>query len=40
MRKEYGMGVDIWSIGMICFLMLAGYLAFDDVDDQEIVKKT
>jgi len=30
MRKQYNKLVDIWSIGMIAFLMLAGYLAFDD----------
>ena len=40
MRKKYDKGVDIWSLGIITYLMLGGYLAFDDINDSEIVKKT
>jgi serine/threonine protein kinase len=30
LEKPYTKAVDIWSIGIITFLLLVGYLPFDD----------
>lgn len=33
---EYGPKCDIWSCGVICFILLGGYAPFDGDDDMEI----
>jgi len=37
-QKYYGKTVDIWSIGVITYLMLAGYIPFDDEKEKEIAR--
>ena len=36
--KPYGKSVDIWSLGVISFLLLIGLLPFDDEKDSEIAR--
>ena len=39
--KPYDKAVDLWSIGIITFLLLCGYLPFDDKhSEREIARKT
>lgn len=40
LQKPYGKEVDIFSLGVIFFMMLGGFLPFDDDNDREIAKKT
>nr|XP_054749893.1 calcium/calmodulin-dependent protein kinase type 1-like [Lytechinus pictus] len=41
-RKNYGKGIDIWSIGVITYILLCGYPPFYDDNDaalfQQIMK--
>ena len=40
-RKPYDKSVDLWSIGIITFLLLCGYLPFDDKhSEREIARQT
>ena len=34
-RKPYNKEIDIWSIGVILYLLLSGDLPFDDEEDDE-----
>ena len=35
----YGSEVDVWSIGVICYVLLAGYPPFYDANNVELFKK-
>lgn len=38
-RKKYSSAVDLWSIGVITFMLLAGYPPFYADNDTEVLKK-
>jgi serine/threonine protein kinase len=40
LQKPYDKSVDLWSLGVIIYLLMSGTLPFDDDDDCEIAKMT
>lgn len=40
LQKPYGKEVDLWSLGVIIYLLLSRVLPFDDEDDKEIARQT
>lgn len=40
LQKPYGKEVDLWSLGVIVYLLLSRVLPFDDEDDREIARQT
>jgi len=40
LQKPYGKEVDLWSLGVIIYLLLGRVLPFDDEDDREIARQT
>jgi len=41
LEKPYNKGVDLWSIGIITYLLLCGCLPFDDEhSEREIARQT
>jgi serine/threonine protein kinase len=40
LQKPYGKEVDLWSLGVIVYLLLSRVLPFDDEEDKEIARQT
>ena len=40
LQKPYGKEVDLWSLGVITYLLLSKVLPFDDDEDKEIARQT
>ena len=40
LQKPYGKEVDLWSLGVITYLLLCKVLPFDDDEDKEIAMRT
>ena len=40
LQKPYGKEVDLWSLGVITYLLLCKVLPFDDDEDKEIARQT
>ena len=40
LQKPYGKEVDLWSLGIIAYLLLCKVLPFDDDEDKEIARQT
>ena len=40
LQKPYGKEVDLWSLGVITYLLLSRVLPFDDDEDKEIARQT
>lgn len=40
LQKPYGKEVDLWSLGVITYLLLCRVLPFDDEEDKEIARQT
>lgn len=38
LERRYGHAADVWSVGVVAFLMLAGRLPFDGQTDRQIIK--
>jgi serine/threonine protein kinase len=38
LERRYGFAADVWSVGVVAFLMLAGKLPFDGATDRQIIK--
>jgi len=36
LEKPHGKEVDIWGLGIISYLLITGFLPFDDVKEEEV----
>jgi serine/threonine protein kinase len=40
LKKKHGQGVDVWSLGILCYMLLTGSRPFPGIEKKDIFKGT